>query len=177
MCAVGAAQHLVVDIDSFLDPNNDVLDLGVGVDVSLAVLLAVQELLLFGGIHHLNFQPPRRPRSSFTAHLNTLRELFKDLTLDGTEVLPVASCATVGNVNLRYFATPFPAQRNRFSQLRCLVQVAAGPIRQGRGNRGRQSSRTHGGKTDERQKQLQAAGMKTKPRAHGGHPQIGRAHV
>eukprot|EP00961_Rhodomonas_salina_P009836 132575-Rhodomonas_salina.1 len=100
----------------------------------------------------------------------TLRELFKDLTLDGTEVLPVASCATVGNVNLRYFATPFPAQRNRFSQLRCLVQVAAGPIRQGRGNRGRQSSRTHGGKTDERQKQLQAAGMKTKPRAHGGHP-------
>eukprot|EP00961_Rhodomonas_salina_P009837 132575-Rhodomonas_salina.2 len=33
---------------------------------TLAVLLAVQELLLFGGIHHLNFQPPRRLNSACT---------------------------------------------------------------------------------------------------------------
>merc|ERR550534_3236817 len=77
------------------DSSEDLLELGVGVNVAVAVLLAVEEL----AAHHLDLQPAGGVGGALSGDLDIAGELVLKLLLQLAELGGVPSSAAVNNVN------------------------------------------------------------------------------
>ena len=71
------------------DASKDLLELGVSVDIPVAVLLAVEEL----AAHHLDLQPARGVRGAFACDLDIAGKLVLKLLLQLAELGLVPSSA------------------------------------------------------------------------------------
>ena len=75
------------------DSSKDLLELGVGVNVAVAVLLAVEEL----SAHHLDLEPAGGVRGALACDLDIAGELVLKLLLQLAELGGVPS-STAGNI-------------------------------------------------------------------------------